>query len=150
MGNIEQEIQQKRFESEHQRAIINIMYTNNWLVNQMKPMLKPFGITHQQYNVLRILNGKYPQACSSTAIKKVMLDKTPDLTRLIDRLLQKELVSRKVCPANRRKLDISITAKGRELLSHIRPELQKYFDQFLRITSDEASELSRILDKLRG
>ena len=112
--------------------------------------MNPFGITPQQYNVLRILKGKFPGYCSADEIKEVMIDNSPDLTRLIDRMMEKGYVTREVCEENRRKLEIGITEKGLKLISNMEPELQALGKQLSRISSAEANELSRILDKMRG
>ena len=147
---IEEEIKQKKFESNYQKAHLNIFFTANWLMDRSKIIFKNFGITPQQYNVLRILKGKHPECCAAGDIKEVMLDKSPDLTRLIDRLMEKGYVTRGVCVENRRKLDIEITDKGLALIKEISPKLKIKFEQMNNITNKEAIELSRILDKLRG
>ena len=146
---IEGELKQ-RFVNIHKRAQLNIMYSGNWLVDRAKEVLKPMGITHQQFNILKILKGKYPNSCASYNIKEVMLDKGPDITRLIDRLIEKQLVKRTVCKENRRKLDIILSDKGLVLVNKIEPYMRKKFLDQKRITNKEASELNRILDKMRG
>jgi len=146
---IEEEIKQKKFESNYQKAHLNIMFTANWLMDKSKLLFKGFGITLQQYNVLRILKGKHPGCCAAGDIKEVMLDKSPDLTRLIDRLMEKGFVTRGVCEENRRKLDIAITDKGLTLIKEINPKLKVQFEQIRKITDKEAIELNRILDKMR-
>lgn len=147
---IAEEIRQKEFKSAHQKAHLNVMFTSYWLIEQTKEVLKPFDITQQQFNVLKILKGRYPNSCTSNDIKEVMIDKGPDLTRMIDRLLDKGWVTREVCPENRRKLDITITKEGLSVIKKIEPKLKKQFIDQTKITSQEASELSRILDKMRG
>lgn len=147
---IEKELKQQKFANSHLKAHINIIFTANWLNNKTKVVLKPFGITPQQYNVLRILKGKHPVYCAADDIKEVMIDKNPDLTRLIDRLIEKGYVTRNVCEENRRKLDISITQQGLALVKQIGPKLKKQFMTLAKITEKEANELSRILDKMRG
>jgi len=146
---INEAVKQANFRNEQQKMLINILYTNNWLINKIKKNLKPHNITHQQYNVLRILQGKSPAACSAGEIKRVMLDKTPDVTRLIDRLLQKGFVSRCVCSNNRRQIDICITEKGRQILQVIRPEMDEMMQFTQQISEQEAIQISLILDKLR-
>ncbi|MCH8319037.1 MAG: MarR family transcriptional regulator [Bacteroidetes bacterium] len=146
---IEEEIKQKKFESNYQMAHINIMFTANWLMDKSKTIFKLFGITPQQYNVLRILKGKHPGCCAAGDIKEVMLDKSPDLTRLIDRLMEKGFVTRGVCVENRRKLDIAITDKGLTLIKETAPKIKAQFEQMNSITNKESIELSRILDKMR-
>ena len=148
--NIDEELKQKRFVNVHQMAQVNTMFTANWLISAVKDILRPFGLTHQQYNVLRILQGKKEAPCSADSIKEVMIDKSPDLTRLLDRLIEKDYVSRAVCQGNRRKLDIKITEKGSDLLMSVTPKIALHHRQTQKITDKEAVELSRILDKMRG
>jgi len=147
---IEEELQQKRFFDVYQKAHINVMYSANWLIEQTKQVLAAFNITHQQYNVLRILKGRYPQCCTAYDIKEVMIDKGPDLTRLIDRLIVKKYVTRTVCEENRRKLDISITKEGLILVKKISPRMKRKFIENSTITKNEAIELNSILDKMRS
>ena len=147
---IEEAIKQKSFESPLQKALINLHYTSNYMAAEAKQMFAGFDLTGQQFNVLRILRGSHPRKISPGDIKAVMIDKTPDLTRLIDRMLTKGLVTRAVSESNRRKVDIGITNKGLDLLAEIDPRIRKDMQEFDRITSEEAEELSRILDKLRG
>jgi len=147
---IEEEIKQKKFGSNYHKAHLNILFTANWLMDKSKVIFKDFGITPQQFNVLRILREKHPGCCAAGDIKEVMLDKSPDLTRLIDRLIEKGYVTRGVCEENRRKLDIAITDKGLALIKEIAPKMKVQFEQMKKITDKEAIELSRILDKMRG
>lgn len=130
--------------------MVNLMFTSNWLNEKMKEVFKPYDITSQQYNVLRILKGKYPHPSAAGDIKSVMLDKTPDLTRLVDRLLKKELVHRETCEHNRRKVDIIITENGMKLLDLIQIEIGDDINILHNITQDEAELLSDILDKIRN
>ena len=147
---IEEELKQKIFNNIHQKTHLNIIYTANWLIDKTKGVLKLYDITHQQFNVLKILKGKHPESCAVNDIKEVMLDKGPDLTRLIDRLIKKEFVTRNVCDENRRKLDITITDGGLTLVRNIEPKMKKQFIDQTKITDKEAYELSRILDKMRN
>ena len=147
---LEDEIKQTKFTSPLQKAHLNTLFTANWILGISKEIMKPFGITPQQYNVLRILNGKKGQACSADDIKAVMLDKNPDLTRMLDRLKDKGYIVRSVCEKNRRKLDILITQDGVKLLNGIGPHLRVRHESMNNITAKEADELSRILDKLRS
>lgn len=147
---IEEAIKQKKFKSTYQKAIINLMYTSNWLNDKMKQAFKPFDITPQQYNVLRILKGKYPVVCTAGEIKDVMLDKTPDLTRLVDRLVTKKLVDRRTCESNRRQVDIQITETGLKLLSEMEEVVEQHNERLNNLTDKEAELLSQILDKVRN
>ncbi|MGB1206510.1 MAG: MarR family winged helix-turn-helix transcriptional regulator [Chitinophagales bacterium] len=147
---INEAVKQANFRDEQQKMLINILYTNNWLINKIKKTLKSHNITHQQYNVLRILQGSHPSACSAGDIKRVMLDKTPDVTRLIDRLLQKDYVSRCRCSNNRRQIEICITKKGISLLQNIRPKMDEMMQFTQQISENDAMEVNQILDKLRS
>jgi len=147
---LEEEIKQKKFENNYQKAHLNVLFTSNWLTDKFKVIFKGFGITSQQYNVLRILRGKHPVCCAAGDIKEVMIDQSPDLTRLIDRLIEKGYVTRDVCEENRRKLDIAITDKGLALIKEIDPGIRVQFKQMKKISDKEAIELNRILDKMRG
>jgi len=148
---IEDEIKQYRFESNVQKALINLLYTNNWHRDLLQGILRKFDLQQQHYNILRILKGKHPEPVSPGYIKDVMLDKGTDLTRLLDKLERKSLIIRKLCPSNRRKIDINLTERGLELLENIRPvfnEQNKFISEHL--SSEEAQQLSDLLDKLRG
>lgn len=146
---IEEAIKQKKFKSSYQKATINLIYTSNWLNDQMKQGFKPYDITSQQYNVLRILRGKHPDVCNAGYIKEVMLDKTPDLTRLIDRLLKKKLVTRETCEQNRRRVEIKITEEGLKLIKKIEKEFDDHDTLMNGISEKEAELLSDLLDKIR-
>jgi DNA-binding MarR family transcriptional regulator len=116
-----------------------------------KKKFKEVDITFQQYNVLRILRGKFPESLNPGEIKSVMLDKSPDLTRLVDRLLAKELVERGTCEVNRRKIDIKISQKGLDFLKSIDKKVKGVHEAHtLNLTEQEAETLSNLLDKLRG
>ncbi|NQY67914.1 MAG: MarR family transcriptional regulator [Flavobacteriales bacterium] len=146
----EDEIKQEKFKDVHHKAFLNLMFTSKHMESNGKEVMKPFGVTSQQYNVLRILKGKYPQLRSADEIKQVMIDKSPDLTRLLDRLLIREFVTRETCSDNRRKLEIGITKKGLKQLDKMEPALEEFHKANKRITKKEAEELSKILDKMRG
>lgn len=146
---IHEEIQQKKFRSAQKEMFVNVMFTANWLDGEMRKLFKPFGITQQQYNVLRILRGSHPEPLSAMNIKCRMIDRSPDLTRLIDRLLEKGLVNRRTCPNNRRQVEIGIEAKGIKLIEQIDPALNAKMAAFGVIGDDEAKQVSHLLDKLR-
>jgi len=147
---IEDEIKQVRFKDSHQKAVINILYTSNWLMENQAKLLKPFGITPQQFNVLRILRGQSPNPATIKLIKERMLDKMSDASRIVEKLRIKGLVERDICPTNRRNVDVKITEKGLKLLSDLdeyNPELHKLMNN---LNSQEIDHLNSILDKLRG
>lgn len=145
---IENAIKQKKFESPLQKAIINLFYTYNWIDNIQKELFQQYDVTPQQYNILRILKGKYPNSLSASEIKEVMIDKNPDLTRLCDRLIAKQLIEREYNEFNRRQVLIKITKKGIELIDKMSPEIKKRAKVF-NLTDKEAETLSNLLDKLR-
>lgn len=148
---LEKEIKQKKFINEYQKATVNIIYTANWLNYSHSKFMKKYGISPQQYNILRILKGQYPQAASVNLLIERMLDKMSNASRLVEKLKQKELVERKQCEKDRRQVDVVITKKGIELLEKMNTHFDKFEAENLKaITKDEARELNRILDKLRG
>jgi DNA-binding MarR family transcriptional regulator len=144
---IEDEIKQQKFLSPHQKAVINLLFTANWLVNQQQHYFKSFGITGQQFNVLRILKGQHPSSISAKEIKARMLDKNSDISRLLDRLSMKNLIEKKSCPKDKRASDINITEAGLTLLKKMQ---QQEVDRFLNLSDAEAEQLSNLLDKSRG
>ena len=147
---VEEAIKQKRFESPQIKAMLNIMYTANWLMGEFRDVYKPFGITPQQYNVLRILRGKHPEFINPSEIKEVMIDKNPDITRLCDRLLAMGLIGRSIDSDNRRKMNIVITDQGLHLLAQIQPLLTERQTQILHRSDINFELLSELLDELRG
>ncbi|MEN7547655.1 MarR family transcriptional regulator [Rapidithrix thailandica] len=149
---IEDAIRQgKAFKDAYQKLYINLIYTSNSLSNQFDKAFKKHGLTSQQFNILRILKGAHPEVKCAGDIKLVMLDKNPDVTRLVDRLVQKGLVFRNTCPNSRRKVDIGITQEGLDLIDSIGPDLEKEYQVFQNnLTEQEADLLSDLLDKLRG
>jgi DNA-binding MarR family transcriptional regulator len=146
---IEEEIKQPKFKSNHQKALINLLYTASWLQGRQHDFFKPFKITAQQFNILRILKGQHPQSISATEIKSRMLDKNSDVSRMLDRLIAKNLISKKTCPNDKRATDVNIADAGLELLKTL-DKYQSQIDQVLSLTEDEALHLSELLDKSRG
>ena len=148
---IEKEIKQnKSFTSEYQKLTVNILFTSTWLGTKHNKMFKPYGISTQQYNILRILRGQLPNPASVSLLQDRMLDKMSNASRLVDKLKLKKLVERKECKADRRQVDIIITEKGLELLKTINKDVETAENEFKTITLAEAKELNRILDKLRN
>lgn len=147
---IEKEIQNAKFVNNIHKASINIIYTYNWLNNFIKTELNKSNITSQQFNILRILRGQYPKPATMNVIKERMLDKMSDTSRIIDRLVLKELVTRHECKKDRRAVDILISQKGLDLLKGI--HLEEAMTEKIQhgITQQEASQLSDLLDKFRG
>ncbi len=146
--SIEREIKQEKFESEFQKALVNILFTGSWLYNRNATFLKNFNITPEQYNVLRILRGSQkPMRLADITCR--MIDKNSNATRLVEKLRQKSFVKREICKNNRRQVDISITEKGLLLLAKINESSERWEVTLKNITQAEAKELNRILEKLR-
>lgn len=144
------EIQQSKFRNEYQKVLVNIIYTHGWITRQLKKFLKQYGITMQQYNVLRILNGQYPNPISTSTIRERMLDRMSDASRIVDRLCKKELVLRKTCDGDRRLVDVVLTEKGRQLVAEI-DKHQDYLDSItMGISEEESVMLNNFLDRIRG
>ena len=146
----EDDIKQTQFASEHQKAMVNILFTGSWLSNKNSSWLKQFGITPEQFNVLRILRGSHPKPMRLADISERMIDKNSNCTRLVEKLRIKGLVDRKICEANRRQVDISITAKGMNILTEIDNVYKEWLSTLKTITKSEAQELNRLLDKIRS
>ncbi|MCF8283584.1 MAG: MarR family transcriptional regulator [Sphingobacteriales bacterium] len=146
---LEKEISQKNFRSEQQKAMINLIYTYHWINNIARQDFIAFDITMQQFNILRILRGQYPNPSSINLLRERMLDKMCDASRMVDRLKQKELIERCVNKKDKRSVDIVISQKGLDLLSKIDQEID--MDRAISKLSDEdAKTLNTILDKMRG
>ena len=146
---IEEEIKQQKFKSDHQKALINLLYTASWLQSRQQDFFKPYKITAQQFNILRILKGQHPKSISATEIKTRMLDRNSDVSRLLDRLVAKELITKKTCPNDKRATDVNITETGLALLNSLEKN-QAEMDGVLSINEEEAAQLSQLLDKCRG
>jgi DNA-binding MarR family transcriptional regulator len=147
---IEEEIKQVKFKSPHQKAVLNLLFTANWIQNKQRELFEPFGITGQQYNMLRILRGQQAKPIPAVEIKSRMLDKNSDVSRLLDRLIGKKLVKKNQCPNDKRATDISITETGLELLKNLDLAINNLDSHFLDLSKEEAKLLSELLDKARG
>lgn len=145
MGDIAKELNSK-FESEQQKAMLNIMYTANWISSFQNDFFKPFGVSPQQYNILRILRGS-KEPLKVLTIKSRMIDRAPNVTRLTDKLIEKELIERLACKEDRRVVHIQITKKGLDLLNQIPTKSSQSLVK--NLTEQEAKQLSDLLDKMR-
>lgn len=146
MGDISKDIQ-STFPSERVKAFINIKYTANWLNSLENEFFKPFGISPQQFNILRILKGA-GKAIKVQQIKDRMIERAPNATRLMDKLNAKKYIERIPCPEDRRVVHIAITNDGLSLLKEIDKvgSKNKILD---KLTEEEATILSNLLDKIR-
>lgn len=150
MARIEDEIKQSKFRSEGQKLIINLIYTYNQVSAQMITLLATYGLTVQQYNILRILKGQYPTPATNNLVKERMLDRNSDVTRIVDRMIKNGLVTRTSCEKDRRRVDIMITQIGIDMLESIQAQEMKMDDIAGNLTMDEQVGLNTLLDKLRG
>lgn len=145
MGDISKDIN-STFVNDKVKALLNIIYTANWINSKQNTFFKPFGISPQQFNILRILRGA-GEAIKVQTIKERMLERAPNATRLMDKLCDKLLINRLPCPEDRRVVHIKITNKGLELLADIDKGFKE--DLLENLTKDEAKHLSDLLDKIR-
>lgn len=147
---IEKEIYSKKFEDNHQKAVVNLIYTYGWVTNLLRLQLNKYGITLQQYNILRILRGQYPKPATVNILKERMLDKMSDASRIVERLVQKDLVHRGVNSKDRRAVDILISKKGLDVLQKLDHEISLKNLLSNNLSDSEANSLSGLLDKMRG
>lgn len=147
---IEQAINQRKFKDDYHKVIVNLLFTGNWLRDALGANLKEYDLLPQHYNALRIIKGRHPEPVSAGSIKEVMLDKASDVTRLLDKLEKLDYVQRRLCPHNRRKMDINITSSGLKLLEDVDVLMDDFYEDLAsRVTTAEASLLSDLLDKVR-
>ncbi len=147
---IEEEIQQKKFNDEYHKAIVNLHFTCNWLISNQINILKPFGITLQQFNILRILRGQYPKPATIKLLRERMLDKMSDCSRIVEKLRQKKLVERCLCKTDRRNVDVIITQEGLNILQKLDEILNGFNKNIIKLNNKEVKQLNNLLDKLRG
>lgn len=133
------------------KIILNVLYTQNVITENFNEILKPYEISGEQYNVLRILRGQKGNPANMCMIQERMLAKTSNTTRLVDKLLLKNLVTRNVCPENRRKIEVLITQKGLEILSEIDPKVVEHENFFSnKLNLEELEQLNNLLEKYRN
>ncbi|MDR7371288.1 MarR family transcriptional regulator [Flavobacterium aquidurense] len=132
------------------KVILNIMYTQNVIHDHFSEILKPYDLSGEQYNVLRILRGQKGKPANMCVIQERMLAKTSNTTRLVDKLLLKDYVTRNVCPGNRRKIEVLITQKGLDILNELDPKVDKHERTFAKNLSQKELELlNELLEKYR-
>ncbi len=146
---LEDEIVQKEFLDENHKALVNIIYTYSFLINKMSGFFKSRDITRQQFNVLRILRGQYPNAANLNLIKDRMLDKMSDASRIVERLRIKNLIDRRQSRHDRREVEITINQAGLELLEETDLEIKKFYRMFDSLDPHELKLLNTLLDKFR-
>jgi len=146
---IENDIKQARFRNARQKASINLIYTMGWVRDKTKTIFESEDITPQQFNILRILRGSFPQPLSTLQIRERMLEKMSDTSRIVDRLIVKGLVKKVVCKTDRRLVDVVISEKGQKLLERLDIRQDELDNVLANISEEEANILSNLLDKIR-
>lgn len=148
---IEEEIKSTIPLDNGKKIILNVLYTQNVINDRFNEILKPYDLSGEQYNVLRILRGQKGSPANMCVIQERMLAKTSNTTRLVDKLLLKDLVTRNVCPENRRKIEVLITRKGLEVLKVLDPKVAKHEINFSKnLNAEELDQLNLLLEKYRS
>ncbi len=147
---LEKEILSDNFSNEYHKSVVNLVYTYGWLTNLLRTKLDKHHITLQQFNILRILRGQYPKPATINLLKERMLDKMSDASRIVERLVQKAMVTRCINQHDRRAVDILITEQGLALLKNL--DYHMTGTEILRenLSLEEANQLNYLLDKMRG
>ena len=147
--SIEKDISQRKFKTEYQKAMVNLIFTHNWMMERMKLFFEQADLTPQQFNIMRILRGA-GQPLSTLQIRQRMLDKMSDTSRIVDRLIKKGLAKKVICKSDRRLVDVSITEKGLKLLEKL-DDTQSDLDAILtNLNETDARQLNKLLDKIRN
>jgi DNA-binding MarR family transcriptional regulator len=148
---LEKEIHQtKPFRNNYHRAAVNLVFTGKWAIQIQSEVFKEYGLTIQQYNILRILRGQHPGAATVKLIRDRMLDHMSDASRIVEVLRKKKLVDRNICDGDRRKMDVVITREGLDLLKEIETENERIDKQLFALNEQEIALLNDLLDKVRG
>ncbi len=151
MPTLEQEIQQTTFTSPAHRTQLNILYTAGWINQQTMQALRPFGLSIQQFNILRILRGRKGEPATVKLLTERMLDKMSNASRLVDKLKEKGYVKRQECETDRRRVDIIITEKGLDIVGQASEAMERdVIHRFSHLEPEEFDRLSELLDRLRG
>lgn len=148
--SLEKDISQQNFRNENQKAAVNIIYTFHWLTEKIKALIGDEDLTLQQYNILRILKGSDPEPLSTLQIRDRMLDKMSDTSRIVDRLVAKGLVSKKVSRTDKRLVEVKITPRGKTLLTKLDKRNKQMDDILSSLNDTELKTLNKLLDKMRG
>lgn len=146
---LEDEIKQSKFKDEYHKLAVNLIYTSNWVKMENATFLKKYGLTSQQFNILRILRGQHPNPATVNLLIERMLDKMSNASRLVEKLRLKKLVIRQESKTDRRQADVAITEKGLALLAEIDQTMEAESLKFKGITAAEAKQVNDILDKMR-
>ncbi len=133
------------------KVVVNLLYTENWIMDKINIELKPYDISLQQFNVLRILKGQKEKPANLSTIQERMVTKMSNTTRLVDKLINKGYVKRVICESNRRKVEITITKQGKKLLGNINPVMDKFENKVTSsFSTEDLIQLNELLNKLRN
>lgn len=147
---IEEAIKQKEFKDPYNKVVVNLLFTQGHIVSKQSSLFKPFGLSPEQYNVLRILRGQNGNPITVSSIQDRMLNKMSNASRLVEKLKLKNLVIREECPTDRRQVDILITDKGLEVLERLEAAIYNLNRELVQLSEAEVDQLNFLLDKLRG
>lgn len=145
---IEKEIPKSYFRNSSHKTLVNILFTSNWILERLKQFLESEDITYQQYNILRILNNS-DTPLSTLQIRERMLDKMSDTSRIVERLLKKELVNKQICRSDKRLVDVTINEKGLQLLHRLDRKIYQLDSIISNLSSDDIDTVNHLLDKIR-
>jgi DNA-binding MarR family transcriptional regulator len=147
---IEDAIQQKEFKDPYNKLVVNFLYTHSYIVTVQNALFKPYDLSPEQYNVLRILRGQNGVPATVSSIQDRMLNKMSNASRLVEKLKQKGLVKREECPKDRRQVDVVITLNGLEILKELELKVDESNRSFVHLSTDEVRLMNELLDKMRG
>lgn len=147
---IEDAIQQKKFKDPYNKLVVNFLYTHSYIVTAQNALFKPYDLSPEQYNVLRILRGQNGVPATVSSIQDRMLNKMSNASRLVEKLKQKGLVKREECPEDRRQVDVVITLNGLEILEELEVKVDESNRSFVHLSLDEVAQMNDLLDKMRG
>ncbi len=145
---LEESIKQSKFKSIHHKMLLNVIYSAGLIQSEQARFFKQYDLSPQQYNVLRILRGQHPNPASVGLLQERMLDQMSNASRLVEKLKQKNLLTRNACENDRRQMDVCITKEGLNLLAEIDGKFEDFEKKLAVLTQDEAKTLNQLLDKL--
>lgn len=146
---IEEEIQQQQFATPAEKTLVNLVFTVNWLNERLDAALRPHGVTQRQYNILRILRGQQGKSICLEDIKGRMLDRNPDVSRLVERMRAAGLLDRTTNPDNRRRVEVRITQAGLDLLNDVEHLVKQSYAPLTQLGESEHAVINQLLDRLR-
>jgi len=145
---IEKELPKSYFRNSSHKTLVNILFTSNWILERLKQFLENEDITHQQYNILRILSHS-ETPLSTLQIRERMLDKMSDTSRIVERLLKKDLVNKQICRYDKRLVDVTISEKGLQLLHRLEKKNYQIDSIISSLSPQDIDSVNQILDKIR-